>query len=303
MTGEEAMRAVARAENRRVRLIVNADDFGMARPITDAIIDCHRRGIVTSTSWMANMPEAEHAARRVREVPGLGVGVHLNLTQGRPLSQPERIPLLVGTDGDFLPKATQAKRLRADGPIAEQVRSELAAQIRHALALGIRPTHCDSHHGLHRLPLVRRAMVDVLQSFGIRCARTQVEWHRPMRRAPLGALLRCAARNLSLLLPAIGHYRGRFLIRRAGIRTPDRKLTRGMIYPRLEDPKLQLLACLDNLPRGVSELILHPGYAAEMIGSPDFAPIRALETRLAMDQDVLAAVDRLGIRLVSYGHL
>src|SRR5262245_7420283 len=226
----------------RVRLIVNADDFGMAPAITDAIIDCHRRGIVTSTSLMANLPAAEHAARRAQEVPGLGVGIHLNLTQGPPLSPPERIPMLVGTDGEFLPKSEQLRRLRSGGSVAEQVRSELSAQVRRALTLGICPTHCDSHHGVHRMASVRGVMVEVMRTFGIPCARTQLEWHRPVRRASLQERLRCRAHNLSMLLPVAQQYASRFLLRRAGLRTADRKVTLGMIYPHAHDPKDQLLA-------------------------------------------------------------
>jgi len=302
MTGEEAARGGARAETPRVRLIVNADDFGMARPITDAIIDCHRRGIVTSTSWMANMPEAEHAARRAREVPGLGVGIHLNLTEGKPISPPDSIPLLVGTDGEFLPKAVQLKRLGSGKAIAEQIRGELAAQLQRARALGMDPTHCDSHHGIHGIAPVRRAMIDVLRTFGVRCARTQVDWHRPPHHAPLSARTRCAVQNGYQLLPALGHYWARFLIRRAGIRTPDRKVTRSTIYPRLEDPKQQLLTCLRRLRRGVSELVLHPGY--DVVGrGPRFTQLRALERQLAIDADVLVSVNEYGIRLISYRDL
>ena len=114
------MRSGPPSRQARVRLIVNADDFGMAPAITDAIIDCHRRGIVTSTSLMANLPAAEHAAWRAQEVPGLGVGIHLNLTQGPPLSPPERIPMLVGTDGEFLPKSEQLRRLRSGSSVASR---------------------------------------------------------------------------------------------------------------------------------------------------------------------------------------
>ncbi len=57
-------------------LIVNADDFGMSRGITDGIICAHRQGIVTSTSLMVSAPAAIYAARKVRLFPALTVGLH-----------------------------------------------------------------------------------------------------------------------------------------------------------------------------------------------------------------------------------
>src|SRR5882724_4025981 len=67
-------------------LIVNADDFGMTEGHNRAIIDAHRNGIVTSTSLLANGYAFEHAADLARQIPTLGVGVHLTLTEGLPVS-------------------------------------------------------------------------------------------------------------------------------------------------------------------------------------------------------------------------
>jgi chitin disaccharide deacetylase len=68
------------------QLIVNADDFGMAPGVNRAILEAHRTGIVTSTSLLANGAAFDEAAAAARATPTLAVGVHLNLTQGRPLS-------------------------------------------------------------------------------------------------------------------------------------------------------------------------------------------------------------------------
>ena len=67
-------------------VIVNADDFGLSAGVTEGILRAHREGIVTSTTILANMPAAEEAVRRLAEAPGLGVGVHLNVSQGPVLS-------------------------------------------------------------------------------------------------------------------------------------------------------------------------------------------------------------------------
>src|SRR5436190_22470331 len=83
------------------RLIVNADDFGLTEKVNQAIIEGHLKGIITSTSLLANGVAFESAVRLAQLHPKLGVGVHLNLTDGSPVSAPARIPSLVTDKGVF----------------------------------------------------------------------------------------------------------------------------------------------------------------------------------------------------------
>ena len=69
-----------------LRLIVNADDFGISEAVNRGIVEAHDRGIVTSTSIMATGSAFEHALELARLRPSLGVGVHLVLTEQRPLT-------------------------------------------------------------------------------------------------------------------------------------------------------------------------------------------------------------------------
>lgn len=77
------------------KLIVNADDFGFSKAVTDAILDCHSNGIVTSTTLMSNMPFAEYAASKAKVFPMLSVGLHMTLTEGKPLSAPADVDNLI----------------------------------------------------------------------------------------------------------------------------------------------------------------------------------------------------------------
>lgn len=72
--------------NRQV--IINADDFGLSPAVNRGIIEAYRAGGITSTSMMVNMPGLADAVHAARSLPGLGVGLHFNLTYGRPLSDP-----------------------------------------------------------------------------------------------------------------------------------------------------------------------------------------------------------------------
>lgn len=93
------------------RLIVNADDFGWSRSITDGILCAHREGIVTDTSLLANQPASEYGISQLPSVPRLGVGIHLNLCSGAPVLPAEQVPSLVGADGNFHSAPEMLRRL------------------------------------------------------------------------------------------------------------------------------------------------------------------------------------------------
>ncbi len=82
-------------------LIVNADDLGWTQGVNRGIAEAHRNGIVTSTSLLANGGAFEGGVRTARESPRLGVGVHLNLSDGQPVAPPERVKSLLDENGDF----------------------------------------------------------------------------------------------------------------------------------------------------------------------------------------------------------
>lgn len=126
-----------------MKIIVNADDMGYTRGVSAGIIEGYRKGIVTSTTVMCHMPQAEEAAQWLRRVPGLGVGVHLTLTCGRPLTSAST---LVNPDGTFM-KNTRFYKVHVD---TVEVEAEFRAQIERFLTLfDRRPTHLDCHQGCY----------------------------------------------------------------------------------------------------------------------------------------------------------
>jgi len=120
-------------------LIVNADDFGQSAAVNRGILRAHREGIVTSTSLMVRWPHAREAAAAARELPGLAVGLHLDLGEWRyDAGEWRAVYEVVSFD---------------DPPALER---EIRAQLRrfHSL-VGQAPTHLDSHQHVHRRPVVR----------------------------------------------------------------------------------------------------------------------------------------------------
>ncbi len=134
-------------------LIVNADDFGRSESVNRAIYETFEQGRVNSTTLMANMPAAEEALELAKK-GGFAdrVGIHLNITEGMPISSGIRNnPLICGYDGSF----NQAfyhntkYRLYMDRQSIDQIRDEFDAQIRRFLNLGFTVMHVDSHHHVH----------------------------------------------------------------------------------------------------------------------------------------------------------
>jgi len=68
------------------RMIINADDFGLCEGVNKAVAEAHNNGVLTSATIMANMPGLDEAVEIAKSTPRLGVGVHLNLTEGPSLS-------------------------------------------------------------------------------------------------------------------------------------------------------------------------------------------------------------------------
>ena len=116
------------------RLVVNADDLGLTEGVNDGIVFAARHGIVTSASLMVRGCGAEHAAAAVQALPGLSVGLHLDLAEWAHDGE-QWLPLYEVVD-------------TAD---AVAVAAEVAVQLeRFSRLVGRPPTHLDSHQHVHR---------------------------------------------------------------------------------------------------------------------------------------------------------
>jgi predicted glycoside hydrolase/deacetylase ChbG (UPF0249 family) len=101
------------------RLILNADDFGLTPGINRAIGELNSAGVLTSATLMASGSAFDDAVAVANTHPSLGVGCHIVLTDGVPVSPPASIPTLIGPDGkSFRPSLTQFLRALFLGRIA-----------------------------------------------------------------------------------------------------------------------------------------------------------------------------------------
>jgi len=244
-------------------LIVNADDFGLTAGVSRGILDAGARGIVTSTTALVNRAIDPELIDRL-DASGLGVGLHLNLTLGAPVSDPRRVPSLVDAEGRFVRDAREAAA-RAD---KDQARIELGNQIDAFRSLfGRFPTHLDSHHHVGRHEPILELVLDFARAIKV-----------PVRAQD--AEVRAAARRLKL-------------------RTPDHFL--GESGPEPYWSAERVLEHLAALEAGVTELMTHPGYFDEDLAYSRYGVQRETELAGLTDPRARALVDREGIRLAHFG--
>ncbi len=287
-------------------LIVNADDLGWTEGVNRGVAEAHRRGLVTSTSLLANGRAFDSAAAVSRENPDLGVGVHLNLSDGGPTAPAAEVPGLLNKSGE-LEGGTESLLLRLAGrhlPL-EEVEREWDAQILKIKSAGISPTHLDGHKHVHMLPGLFELALRLAKKHGIGAIRISHENSR-LRTAlssggeqKTGVVLKqgVQARGLKLLAQD-----AREMAERACIASADYfcgiaqtgVLTRGGVE-----------ALLECLPDGTTELMCHPGYAdAELRDSTTrLQESRQTELAILTDTAVRKLVATKGIRLINYGFL
>ncbi len=288
------------------QLIVNADDFGLTEQVSRGILDAHREGIVTSTTLMANGGAFDAAVTLARRSPRLGVGVHLNLTQGAPVSPPSKIPTLVDGQGrlHFSPALLWEGITRRKVNLAD-IQTELRAQISKARRAGIFPTHLDGHKHVHVLPGVSEIVIRLAQEFGIRRVRCPFEadpgvWH--ILRVSQGAAP--SVFKQYLVARVVSHFARRFRdeVERAGLMSPAQFYglsNTGFLNTR----GIQDILC--RMSEGVSELMCHPGYAdGELVkAGTRLLAQREVEALALTARNVKKLVADEGIQLVSYQDL
>jgi len=161
------------------RLIVTADDFGVALAVNEAVEQGHRRGILSAASLMVTAPAAADAVTRARRLPRLGVGLHLVLVDGRPALPPETIPDLVDPDGLFPGDVFRAGVKIFCSPAARrQLENEIRAQLEAFRRTGLALDHVNAHHHFHTHPTVADTLIRLAPEYGIKSLR--VPYERPL---------------------------------------------------------------------------------------------------------------------------
>jgi chitin disaccharide deacetylase len=269
------------------RLIVTADDFGAAVEVNEAVEAAHRTGILTAASLMVSGAAADDAVARARRNPGLRVGLHLVLVEGRPVLPPGSVSRLVDANGSFRrDMAAMGALFAASAAARRQLAAEIAAQFEAFRATGLALDHCNAHKHYHLHPLIGRLIASIGRNYGLRAARVPLEPAAILRKIEPGTprMPALALAPWALLL------RRRF--RAAGLFTGDRVF--GLQWSGAMTRE-RLCGLIAHLPPGVSEIYLHPATAPYPGCAPGYRYREELEALTS--PEVAAACRERALRL------
>jgi predicted glycoside hydrolase/deacetylase ChbG (UPF0249 family) len=240
-------------------LIVNADDFGLTPGVSAGILAAHRHGIVTSTTMLVNREVPRDVIAHARDA-ALGMGLHVNLTLGAPLT---RGASLIDESGAFVRDARRAAARAKTG----DVEREIAAQIERFETLTKHaPTHLDSHHHVGLNTPVREIVLDAARRLGV-----------PVRSQ--NAAARARARGMRL-------------------RTADHFF--GESGPGAYWSIQRVLSQLRALPAGSTEWMTHPGWCDAGLAGSRYGRQRETELAGLGSPAARAAAMALGITLCDF---
>ncbi len=277
------------------RLIICADDFGLDPAVNEAVEEANRHGILSTTSLMVGAPAAADAAARARRLPGLRVGLHLVLVDGRPASPPAAVAALVGADGAFDRNMARAGVRFFISPRARrQLAAEIRAQFEAFRATGLVLDHVNAHKHMHLHPTVAALIVEIGRDYGMKAMRVPAE--------PVAAL-RAAFPQERYPAPLYRPWalRLRRRLRRAGLTVNDHVFGLAWSGGMTEERVLRLLP---HLPEGSSEIYFHPARARTPALAAAMPGYRHRDELAALLSPTLKArIEELGIRRVTYSEL
>ena len=254
-------------------LIINMDDFGMCHAINQATLDTFKRGISTSCTLMVPCPWALHSMHLLKENPDLPFGVHLTAVsenlyyRWRPLSCLEKAPTLVD-EKEYFYSEERIPEFLGQVNLAE-LELEFRAQIEVVLAEGLKPTHLDSHCGIHtRREDIFDMTVQLAREYSV--------------------ALRLTERPLIEKLQRQGYAINDYDILDSYELENEAK---PILYPKL----------LRELPTGLSEWAIHPGLGnAELQAMTPTWPVRQADYDFFTSPEAQTIIEEEGIILLNY---
>jgi chitin disaccharide deacetylase len=251
-------------------LLIHADDFGLTEGVTRGIVHAIHEGIVTATSAMVCAPR--HFERVQAHCNGLGgrIGLHLQLTDGRPVLAAAEVPSLVDENGCF---ARHRSQIGAINP--EELFSEWLAQLARFRTLDFEPSHLDTHHSVHVLPVALEVYKQLARDTDLPVRGSENGLNSELRHCGL-----MAATRYTFLTETMN--RSPVALRRA----------------------LAVYRRLDLSDENSLEIGCHPGFVdGELAATSRYIEPRALELELLCSAELRQYIDELGYELAEPARL
>lgn len=253
-------------------LIINADDFGYSDHTVEWTIKCFDAGILSSATIMVGAEACKSAVDYAKKNPQWSFGLHLCLTDERPLCAPATIPTMVTPKGLLWP--TRMFMLRSMLGLINRVdlEKEIRVQFQRFRDYGLDMSHIDGHGHMHRMPFVIKSLIRLSEELKIHRLRPAQDVYFSTPRMPAG------------------HWLNRFVNRtlKQHFKTPDHFLmTSGKVGSGQSE---WFRGSIQNLPDGTTEIGIHPGVDE---------PWRQLDTSFILTHGK-KVLEQAQVRLVSY---
>jgi predicted glycoside hydrolase/deacetylase ChbG (UPF0249 family) len=241
-------------------LIINADDFGISSEVNRGIFIAYEHGVVTDSSLLIKGAYRQEAITMIKENPEFPVGIHIDLD-----------PLL-GWESPGKEKFTRQElhQLMNESTFVQKIQGEIQEQIEAFLDTGLIPSHIDTHHHVHGFPQIFEPMIEAMERYKIKALRFSKTGYTLLGRKDI------------LFTPETAQWMEEALC------------NRGIVYPHLLLDPLSPFS-LKEIPRGITELMVHPSSGGDLWRQKDFTMI--------MDPSFMHTVPEEGIGLISFSAL
>lgn len=287
------------------RLIINADGFGFTPGVNKGIEDAIEKGVVSSISCVVNFPYIEDVNKIAENYPHVSIGIHFNLSVGKPISRKEEIPSLVTSEGEFYGDEF-VKRLITGKIKFNEMLKELEAQANLLERLVPAISHFDGHQNKHLYPPFLIAVIKIAKKHHIkrtRCYRRSLFVKDMSHRRSL--LFRYYLRNPERIL---SHLYGRIITDLVNvftdIKTADRLITPAYVDNSKKYYEETWVNIIKTLPAGTSEIYCHPGYPDDVLRRyAKYVDERKLEVEILTSKTLKDAINKNNVEVVSFNEL
>ncbi len=280
------------------KVIINADDFGLVSGVNEGIIRAHREGILTSTTLMANMPGFNQAVEMAGDNPELGVGVHLNILRGQPLSSAQNVSSLLSRELRFIPSVSNLLRRMALKRVSfDEVEREFRAQLEKVQRAGIDPSHLDSEKHIHLIRPLFRIVMKLAKEYKINKVRFIQEYCVSSRPGQMFKSAFISLSSTSMKKKMV----------KEGIRSPD------YFYGVCDSGRItaaKLQKALQGTKEGVTEIMVHPGFITQemlelekQLGPYYINKYRENELNALLEEKLSKIIVDLEIQLINFNQL
>jgi len=276
------------------KFILNADDFGMSNAFNKAVLDGYNSGFLTSASICANGEAFAPAVNEIiPECPNLGIGVHLNVIEGKSLQNFTKTSTLTNLSGEFNNGYLKLIALSNNELFLEQLEREFRLQIE-AVQKYAKVDHLDSHVHVHAIPKIFELTCKLAKEYGITQVRTQFEKFYFVPSVAKHLNFKYPLNILKIILLNSFTLKNRKILEQYGLTTNDYIV--GVGYTGLMDDKT-IFHGLSAIKEDVTvEALIHP---CNFFGTKP-KDQHQIEYMITQNLDLKDKIERLGFEITNY---